>query len=51
VQILDWSRDLAIIGLSASSRALEAIIRYMIDTRDSATYFAERESGSGSATT
>ncbi|KAA1185515.1 FAD-dependent oxidoreductase [Rhizobium tropici] len=42
-QVLDWSR--AQVGLmrpSRSSRALEAIIRHLIDTRDGATYFAER---------
>ncbi|ASU39701.1 FAD-dependent oxidoreductase [Herbaspirillum sp. meg3] len=42
-QILDWSR--AQVGLmrpSRSSRALEAIIRDLIGTRDGATYFAER---------
>ncbi|MBR0984669.1 FAD-dependent monooxygenase [Bradyrhizobium liaoningense] len=42
-QILDWSR--AQVGLmrpSRSSRALEAIIRDLINTRDGATYFAER---------
>ncbi|MBB4363796.1 2-polyprenyl-6-methoxyphenol hydroxylase-like FAD-dependent oxidoreductase [Bradyrhizobium sp. CIR18] len=42
-KILDWSR--AQVGLmrpSRSSRALEAIIRDLIDTRDGATYFAER---------
>ncbi|WP_050475880.1 FAD-dependent monooxygenase [Herbaspirillum rhizosphaerae] len=42
-QILDWSR--AQVGLmrpGRSSRALEAIIRDLIETRDGATYFAER---------
>ena len=42
-RVLDWSR--AQVGLmrpSRSSRALEAIIRDLIDTRDGATYFAER---------
>lgn len=42
-KILDWSR--AQVGLmrpSRSSRALEAIVRDLIDTRDGATYFAER---------
>ncbi|WP_213949889.1 FAD-dependent monooxygenase [Luteibacter sp. dw_328] len=42
-QVLDWSR--AQVGLmrpSRSSRALEAIVRDLIDTRDGATYFAER---------
>jgi 2-polyprenyl-6-methoxyphenol hydroxylase-like FAD-dependent oxidoreductase len=41
--VLDWSR--AQVGLmrpTRSSRALEAIIRDLIDTRDGATYFAER---------
>ncbi|MFC7399447.1 FAD-dependent monooxygenase [Chelatococcus sp. GCM10030263] len=41
--ILDWSRaQVAIMRPSRSSRALEAIIRDLIDTRDGATYFAER---------
>jgi len=42
-QILDWSR--AQVGLmrpSKSSRALEAIVRDLIGTRDGTTYFAER---------
>ena len=42
-QVLDWSR--AQVGLmrpSRSSRALAAIIRDLIDTKDGATYFAER---------
>ncbi|MDE1995736.1 MAG: FAD-dependent monooxygenase [Rhizobiaceae bacterium] len=42
-QVLDWSR--AQVGLmrpSRSSRALEAIIRDLIETGDGATYFAER---------
>jgi 2-polyprenyl-6-methoxyphenol hydroxylase-like FAD-dependent oxidoreductase len=42
-QILDWSR--AQVGLmrpSKSSRALEAIVRDLVNTRDGATYFAER---------
>jgi len=42
-QILDWSR--AQVGLmrpSRSSRALEAVVRDLINTRDGATYFAER---------
>ena len=43
VQILDWSRaQVALMRPSRSSRALEAIIRDLIDTRDGATYFAER---------
>jgi 2-polyprenyl-6-methoxyphenol hydroxylase-like FAD-dependent oxidoreductase len=42
-QVLDWSRaQVAVMRPSPSSRALEAIIRDLIDTRDGATYFAER---------
>ncbi|AHK47466.1 FAD-binding monooxygenase (plasmid) [Ensifer adhaerens OV14] len=42
-QVLDWSRaQVAIMRPSPSSRALEAIIRDLIETRDGATYFAER---------
>ncbi|MBA8903281.1 FAD-dependent monooxygenase [Phyllobacterium sp. P30BS-XVII] len=42
-QVLDWSRaQVALMRPSRSSRALEAIIRDLIDTRDGATYFAER---------
>jgi 2-polyprenyl-6-methoxyphenol hydroxylase-like FAD-dependent oxidoreductase len=42
-QILDWSRaQVAIMRPSPSSRALEAIFRDLIETRDGATYFAER---------
>lgn len=42
-QVLDWSRaQVALMRPSGSSRALEAIIRDLIDTRDGATYFAER---------
>jgi len=42
-QILDWSRaQVALMRPSPSSRALEAIIRDLIDTGDGATYFAER---------
>ncbi len=41
--ILDWSRaQVAIMRPSRSSRALGAIIRYLMGTRDGATYFAER---------
>jgi 2-polyprenyl-6-methoxyphenol hydroxylase-like FAD-dependent oxidoreductase len=41
--ILDWSRaQVALMRPSKSTRALEAIIRDLIDTRDGATYFAER---------
>ena len=47
-QILDWSRaQVAIMRPSASSRALETIIRDLIETRDGATYFAERVWGVG----
>jgi hypothetical protein len=42
-RVLDWSRaQVALMRPSPSSRALEAIIRDLIDTRDGATYFAER---------
>ena len=42
-QVLDWSRaQVALMRPSRSSRALEAIIRDLIATRDGATYFAER---------
>ena len=42
-QVLDWSRaQVAIMRPSPSSRALEAIFRDLIETRDGATYFAER---------
>ena len=42
-QVLDWSRaQVALMRPSRSSRALEAITRDLIDTRDGATYFAER---------
>lgn len=42
-RVLDWSRaQVALMRPSQSSRALEAIIRDLIDTRDGATYFAER---------
>lgn len=42
-KILDWSRaQVALMRPSRSSRALEAIIRDLIETRDGATYFAER---------
>lgn len=42
-RVLDWSRaQIALMRPSRSSRALEAIIRDLIDTRDGATYFAER---------
>lgn len=42
-QVLDWSRaQVALMRPSANSRALEAIVRDLIDTRDGATYFAQR---------
>ena len=42
-QVLDWSRaQVALMRPGASSRALEAIIRDLVDTRDGASYFAER---------
>ncbi|MBP0582878.1 FAD-dependent monooxygenase [Labrys sp. LIt4] len=42
-RILDWSRaQVAIMRPTASTRALEAIIRDLMETRDGATYFAER---------
>lgn len=47
-QVLDWSRaQVALMRPSPSSRALEAIIRSLVDTRDGATYFAERVWGVG----
>ncbi|WP_338640339.1 FAD-dependent monooxygenase [Burkholderia pyrrocinia] len=43
VRVLDWSRaQVALMRPARSSRALEAIIRDLVDTRDGATYFAER---------
>ncbi|MQB06917.1 FAD-dependent oxidoreductase [Agrobacterium tumefaciens] len=42
-QVLDWSRaQVALMRPSRSTRALEAIIRDLIETSDGATYFAER---------
>jgi len=42
-QILNWSRaQVALMRPTPSTRALEAIIRDLIDTGDGATYFAER---------
>ena len=42
-QVLDWSRaQVALMRPTRSTRALETIIRDLIDTRDGATYFAER---------
>lgn len=47
-QILDWSRaQAAVMRPSASSRAIEAIIRDLMDTRDGTTYFAGRVWGVG----
>ncbi|HXZ08302.1 MAG TPA: FAD-dependent monooxygenase, partial [Paraburkholderia sp.] len=47
-QVLDGSRaQVALMRPSPSSRALEAIIRDLIETRDGATYFAERVWGVG----
>ncbi|HEY4219243.1 MAG TPA: FAD-dependent monooxygenase [Gemmatimonadaceae bacterium] len=41
--VLDWSRaQVALMRPAQASRALETIIRDLIDTRDGATYFAER---------
>jgi 2-polyprenyl-6-methoxyphenol hydroxylase-like FAD-dependent oxidoreductase len=42
-RVLDWSRaQVVLMRPTRSSRALEAIIRDLIETRDGATYFAER---------
>jgi 2-polyprenyl-6-methoxyphenol hydroxylase-like FAD-dependent oxidoreductase len=42
-RVLDWSRaQVALMRPSRSARALEAIMRDLIATRDGATYFAER---------
>ncbi|VWD48567.1 FAD-dependent oxidoreductase [Burkholderia lata] len=42
-RVLDWSRaQVALMRPARSSRALEAIVRDLVDTRDGATYFAER---------
>lgn len=47
-QVLDWSRaQVALMRPSPSTRALEAIVRDLIDTGDGATYFAERVWGVG----
>jgi 2-polyprenyl-6-methoxyphenol hydroxylase-like FAD-dependent oxidoreductase len=41
--VLDWSRaQVALMEPTKNSRALEGIIRDLINTRDGATYFAER---------
>jgi 2-polyprenyl-6-methoxyphenol hydroxylase-like FAD-dependent oxidoreductase len=43
VRILDWTRaQVSLMRPNPHSRALEAILRDLIDTRDGATYFAER---------
>ena len=45
-RILDWSRaQVALMRPDAGSRALAAILRDVIGTRDGATYFAERKAG------
>jgi 2-polyprenyl-6-methoxyphenol hydroxylase-like FAD-dependent oxidoreductase len=42
-RILDWSRaQVALMRPTPSTRALEAIVRDLVGTRDGATYFAER---------
>ena len=42
-QVLDWSRaQVALMRPSPATRALAAIVRDLIETRDGATYFAER---------
>ncbi|HTD97935.1 MAG TPA: FAD-dependent monooxygenase [Mucilaginibacter sp.] len=42
-QVLDWSRaQAAIMGTSPAARALNAIVRDLMNTRDGATYFAGR---------
>ena len=42
-QVLDWSRaQVTLMRPNPGSRALEPIIRDLIDTRDGATFFAER---------
>ncbi|VVT14173.1 FAD-dependent oxidoreductase [Sphingomonas sp. EC-HK361] len=47
-QVLDWSRaQVALMRPTRSTRALEGIMRALIDTRDGARYFAERSSGIG----
>jgi 2-polyprenyl-6-methoxyphenol hydroxylase-like FAD-dependent oxidoreductase len=43
VRVLDWSRaQVAIMGTGPDARALYAIVRDLMDTRDGATYFAGR---------
>ncbi len=47
-QILDWSRaQVELMRPSGGARALEAIMRDLMATRDGATYFAERVWGVG----
>ncbi|MFM0206168.1 FAD-dependent monooxygenase [Paraburkholderia sediminicola] len=42
-EVLDWSRaQVALMRPTQSTRALAAVIRDLIETRDGATYFAER---------
>ena len=42
-QVLDWSRaQVALMRPTPSTRALADIVRDLVDTRDGATYFAER---------
>jgi len=42
-RILDWTRaQVALMSPDPRSRALKAIVRDLLDTRDGATYFAER---------
>jgi len=43
-RILDWTRAQVAL-MRPSSRALQAVVRELIDTRDGATYFAERTWG------
>ena len=43
IQVLDWSRaQVAIMNPSPQARALNAIVRDLVNTRDGATYFAGR---------
>ncbi|HEY3821165.1 MAG TPA: FAD-dependent monooxygenase [Polyangiaceae bacterium] len=42
-RVLDWTRaQVAVMRPNRGSRALEAILRDLLDTRDGATYFADR---------
>jgi hypothetical protein len=46
VQVLDWSRaQVLVMRPDANARALNAILRDLMDTRDGATYFAGRQWG------